>query len=212
MDSENPNRPDAKISKEWLAEFYNRVTEQYSLSRQSLHNTHQWVITLTFALVTVILTMSGKESMYPNEVGLVALLVSVPLMFRFFVRSCLETSIQYKWGFIREAMDKRNYAQMLHSDKYSDIEACLIQGIRAYYFEWKSPKSLRKVIWDNLRLAYLWPFILLIALIAWGAITLCMTLLIKIVLIVVLIFMIYEVIAFVSYRGFRYERIDMPEP
>ena len=197
---------------QWLGLFYCRVTDQFVLSRQSLHNTHQWVISLALGLMTVVLTLGGQDTRYPNEYGFVAILVSLPLLFRFFVRSCLETSIEYKWMAIRDAQDMYLYCRDNHKTEKDQAAKHLMETIELYYFQWKSSRLLRKIIWDNLRLAYLWPFILVIGMIIWGAASLCMTPLVAVVILVVVAYMAYEIHGFATYTGFEYAKPDTDMP
>jgi hypothetical protein len=197
------NQPSEALDEKWLGWFYARVTDQFTLSRQSLHSTHQWVITLTLGLVTAVLTLGSQQSQYPNELGFVALLASLPLLFRFFVRSCLECSIQYKWMAIRDALDRFYYLTGADPEVRHRAENYLRETIELHYFNWRSPLSLWTIAWENLRLAYLWPFVLLASLIVWGGLALCMSPLIGVVAIVVIVYMAYEFISFVTYRGFK---------
>lgn len=196
--------PAATFDPEWLSLFYPRATEQFGLSRQSLHRTHEWVITLTLGLAIAVLTSGGQQSSYPNEFGLVAVLASFPLLFRFFVRSCLECAIQHRWIAIRNALDMYFYLQGVDPHSKSAAERHLRETIELYYFQWKSPLSIWAIIWENLRLAYLWPFILLVSLMVWGAAVLTMSPLLAITGATVVLYMSYEVIAFLRYRGFEH--------
>jgi hypothetical protein len=56
---------------------------------------------------------------------------------------------------------------------YSKIlkQNCM-EAIKVYYFEWRSPITMKKLIWDNLKLIYLWFMIPVIFLIFWGLIKL----------------------------------------
>lgn len=191
---------------QWLELFYSRVTDQFVLSRQSLHNTHQWVISLALGLMTVVLTLGGQGRAYPNEYGLVAILVSVPLLFRFFVRSCLETSIQYKWMAIRDAQDMYLYCRDNHKGERDQAARYLMETIELHYFQWKSSRLLREIMWNNLQLAYLWPLILLIGMLVWGLTCVGITPLVALVIVVVAAYMAYEIRSFVTYRGFQYAR------
>jgi hypothetical protein len=187
-----------ELDEKWLYMFYDRVTDQFSLSRRSFHNTHQWANTLTFGIVTAILTLFREENSYPNEVGFIALLLTLPLMLRFFIRSCLEYSIQRKWQIIRDNLDK----YFLNNKRKSErIE--LIKSIQKYYFERKSPVSIWKIICDNLKLAYSWPFLIYIGLIIWGALKLQMSTEMLISSVFVSIYVFYELITFFCYSGFK---------
>ena len=184
------------INNKWLEKFYDRVTNQFTLSRESLHNTHQWAITLTFGIVTAIFTISS-ENPYPNEYGFIALVLTFPLMMRFFVRSCLEYSIQRKWQEIRNRQDVFYFRESKKS--YKELKDC----IELYYFKWKSPISIWKIIWDNLSLAYLWPFILYFYLIIWGSLSIQLTNLVLITVIIVVSFLVFEIVRVFRYRGFK---------
>jgi len=201
-----------RFEKKWLDLFYTRVGDQFILSRNSLHNTHQWVITLALGLITAVLTLGSNTNSYPNEYGFLALLISFPLLFRFFVRSCLETSIQYKWMTIRNALDKYYFLSNHKDFRKQKVEDYLEETIILYYFDWKSPNSIWKIIWDNIRLAYFWPFIVLISLIIWGYFSLPFTFIITISTIVVGVYIIYEVSTFFTYRGFDFEETTTPDP
>lgn len=195
------------LDQEWLAWFYDRVTNHFTLSRESLHNTHQWVITLTLGLVTAVLTLASSQQRYPSEFGFIALLVSIPLMLRFFVRSCLECSIQHKWRAIRDAMDVYFYVKRYdprHPDLGLQAERYLRETIVLFYFNWKSPKRLRGLVWENLRLTYLWPFALLLSLLVWGAAEVHMTAPVAVTSVLVFVYAVYEIIGLMTYRGFQY--------
>jgi len=189
-----------KLDEQWLMLFYERVTNQFTLSRESLHNTHQWAISLTFGIVTAIFTISSTNP-YPNEYSFVALLLTLPLMIRFFIRSCLEYSIQRKWQEIRNRLDI--YFSNRKKKQYDDLKKC----IDLYYFKWESPISIWKIIWDNLSLAYLWPFVLYGGLIIWGSISLFMTNLIKTTCFVVFLITIFEISRLICYRGFKKSKV-----
>lgn len=214
--NEPPNMIDQnkleKLDEKWLGLFYSRVTDQYTLARNSLHNTHQWAITLIFGLVTAIFTLSSSQNPYPNEMGFIALLLSFPLLFRFFVRSCLEYSIHEKWRKIRDVIDKYYYYPKIDSQHERDVQIYLREVIKIYYFDWRSPCSLGSIIKSNLKLAYLWPLIIYIFLIGWGFIQLPYTPTIKLVSIITIMFMIYELVAFLTYKGFDYQRPFAPNP
>jgi len=205
--------PGATFDPEWLSLFYTRATEQFGLSRQSLHRTHEWVITLTLGLTIAVLTSGDQQSSYPNEFGFVAVLASFPLLFRFFVRSCLECAIQHRWIAIRNALDRLFYLKGVDPYSRSLAERHLRETIELYYFQWKSPLSIWAIIWEVLRLAYLWPFILLVSLMGWGAAALTMSPLLAIAGATVILYMSYEVIAFFGYRGFEHvdSVVSLPE-
>ena len=197
----------------WYEQLYQRVTDQFTLSRESLHNTHQWVITLTLGLTTALLALDGETSVYPDRFKFIVVLISIPLLFRFFVRSCLECSIQYKWITIRNALDYYYlYFQLNDEKKKHDAENYLLETICLYYFHWKSPKRLRRIVWENLRLAYLWPFILIIALLVWGFLEIELDHLLLWIVVLTSGVMLFEIFSFIHYRGFKYEKTTCKIP
>lgn len=208
-------RPEATVQLsdgKWLEWFYSRVTDQYTLARESFHNTHQWTITLTLGLVTAVVALGGQSVPYPTELSVIAVLTAIPLLFRFFVRSCLEYSIHHRWATIRDALDLHFYLSSTQPEMTTQSMAYLKETIKLYYLQWLCPRPLSKVVLDNLRLAYLWPFILLAALTLWGVLGLPLTPLLVVVLVGVSIFMAYEIWSFVTYRGFRFKKTQTSKP
>lgn len=199
-------------NEKYLDAIYDRVNDQFVLSRNSQQNTHQWVISLTLALITAVLTLGGNQDPYPSKFNFIAILVSLPLLFRFFVRSCLETSILYKWMTIRNALDEYYFLKSNNMENTAKYKEYLDETIFLYYFKWKSPRKLRKIIWDNVRLAYFWPFIVIIALIVWGYVVLPLARITCITSIIVSSFMVYEIITFFTYKGFQYEKTQTEKP
>ena len=192
------NKSNEQIDEDWLRNFHIKVYDQFTLSRESLHNTHQWAITLTFGVITAIFTISNDQK-YPNESGLVILLLTFPLMIRFFFRSCLEYSIQRKWQRIRNNLDQ----YFLNSDKKN--KEILLKSIDTYYFDWRSPIPVFKIIIDNLKLAYLWPFLLYSLLIIWGCVSIKLSVLLINIIFLTGIMILIEIIGFFTYRGFKTE-------
>ena len=64
---------------EWFRDLSSRITYQFSLVRQSLQNTHQWVITLIIALITALFTFDSiqGEVIYPERNKFLVVLLSV---------------------------------------------------------------------------------------------------------------------------------------
>ena len=199
-------------NEKYLDSIYDRVNDQFILSRNSQQNTHQWVISLALALITAVLTLGGNQNPYPSEFNFIAILVSLPLLIRFFVRSCLETSILYKWMTIRNALDEYYFLKSKNKENTTEYKKYLDETIFLYYFKWKSPTRLGKIIWDNVRLAYFWPFIVIIALIVWGYVVLPYSRIVCITSIIVSSFMVYEIITFFTYKGFKYKETQTGKP
>lgn len=193
------------INKKWLCIFYDRVTDQFALSRQSLHNTHQWAISLALGIVTAVFTIGGKKNPFPNELGLLIILLSFPLLLRFFIRSCLECAIQHRFITLRDALD---IYFSRDRKKRKLMKPYLIEAINTYYINFKSSRKLGKIAWENLRLAYLWIFILWIGLIVWGGISAQITKNLLIVFLIVLVFVVYEIISFFCYERLKYKPLS----
>ena len=192
----------SEISVEWLTLFYNRITELYSLSRKSLHDTHHWAITLTLALVTAIMGLGGTADPYPNEFGFIVVVVSFPLLIRFFIRSCLERSIEKRFLVIRNELDK--YLSLGASAK-EDNRARLTNIINTYYFEFYPSVGFIENMLDNLRLSYCWIFTLWIGLIVWGVFCLSFSVKLFVICTITGLFVIFELIQFYRYKKLNYK-------
>jgi hypothetical protein len=190
--------------------FYERITQLYTLSRESLHNTHQWVTTIAIATVTAVLALKEVQTSpaqagtvqtsFPNELAVLGFLAMVPLMFRFLVRSCLEDAIQHRFMAIRNAQDYVCYNK--GTEQAEDARRYYHEVMELYYFRWLSPKTLRELLWENFQLSYSWPFILLIAFLVWGVASVRWTPLLWIGTGLVVLFMSWEVVEFLTYNGY----------
>jgi hypothetical protein len=197
------------IDKEWINKFYDRVTDLFILSRESLHNTHQWAISMALGFITVILAINGNENTFPNELSLIITLLSFPLLLRFFIRSCLECAIQYRFMRVRDTID---WYLSSSKEKRRELKPHLLHVINCYYFHSTSPTKLVKIIWDNLRLAYFWIFIVWIGLITWGIIIVKKNPTVILIFCCVVVFSIYEILSFLLYKRFRFKEISINNP
>jgi hypothetical protein len=201
-----PNKPPnmlsprrGRLSEAWLNRFYTEVGREVTLARESQRETHNWVITLTVGSVAAVWAMGGGTFNYPTESSLIVVLVMLPLVFRFFVRACLEYQIFNRWVFIRDALNAYFFARDLKPDLSRPAMASLIEQIRLYYFQWRQPRSNGKMIWDNLILAYGWPILLLLLLILLGALLQPRTKLISYTLLAVIPWTVFELWNFYRY-------------
>lgn len=200
---------DIQVSEaEWLKLLYGRVDSEFALTRNTVTTTHQWVISLTVAGITAVIAFGGGKFTYPTESSFVAVLALVPLMLRFFVRSCLEYTLFHRLLTIRNLMDKYFYSQYSTPHKSEINKSELLKAIDIYYLGPSSAKKFGKMVWDNLRLAFLWPFLLLIGLVALGFANQELTLFVIIVLTLAGGIMVLELFWFVTYKRFRYEAYD----
>lgn len=192
-----------ELDEEWLKLFYGRVDQNFSTTRQSLHITHQWAITLNIGLITAIFSLSSTTNPFPNHTGLIILMISFPILLRFFIRSCLEYSIQEKFKTIRNELDF--YFEHKNIENNKRLDADLYECIDNYYFKWLSPKKLVSICWRNLQLAYLWIFIVNFGLLIWAIITVVGDITLYIIGGFSIIMVIFEVISFIGYEGFAYK-------
>jgi hypothetical protein len=97
----NPNiteeRSNIDTGLEWIHLFYKRIDQNLVSTRQGLHTSNQWALTLGIGILTAIVSMSNSSQNFANEFSLLALLLSFPILLRFFIRSCIEYSIQEKF-------------------------------------------------------------------------------------------------------------------
>ena len=213
----NPNDPKEtsrkpKIDDEWLKGLYSQVGREVSTARQSQQGTHNWVIAIVTGSLAAVWAIGDGEFRYPTETSFIAVLAILPLIFRFFVRSCLEYQILNRWLEIRNALDVYFFAKDMGPEMKSRAKKGLIESVRLYYFQWKQPKSMPKMIWDNFQLAYGWPSILILGLLTWGTVVQVMTKAICIALSIVVSWMAFELWNFIRYFSGEYEiptsRID----
>jgi len=162
---------DGTPNSEWIKAFYGRVTSEFALARNSLHATHNWATTLATGAVIASIGVAGKGA-FPTENAVMALAVSIPLLFRFFVRSCLECSIQHRWIQIRNALDWYLSTQGWSEEARKPYLVYLRQSVSTYYYRFRSPKRVSEVVKENLNLIYFWPFALLGGMLAWGVVDL----------------------------------------
>jgi hypothetical protein len=78
----------------------------------------------------------------------------------------------------------------------------LMKSIKNYYFDWKSPITVWKILWDNFILAYYWIFFLYAGLILWGILTLKFTTLMYVSSFSVIIVLVIEGFFFFRIKGF----------
>lgn len=203
----NNNSKITSIDAQWIEKYYDRITALFILSRESLHNTHQWAISLALGFITVILAINSNESTFPNELSLIITLLSFPLLVRFFIRSCLECAIQHRFIKIRNELDIYLSSTV---EKRKEREPDLIEVINCYYIQFQASKNIKKIIWENLQLAYLWIFIVWTGLIVWGFLTLpIITKRIIIILFLVIAFILYEIISFLLYERLKYKELSI---
>jgi len=161
------------INRSWIENFYTECGREVSLAYNVLNHTNTWGITLTSAVVLLaflssIETKSGVLSLhYPTLIHLYIVIICWVIMCRFFVRSCLAYTNMHRWNTLISATSK----VLSLDDDHPDLPVYqnnFIKKVKAYYYDWNSPIPQWKIIWNNLKLMYLWFFLILFALIIWG--------------------------------------------
>jgi hypothetical protein len=192
-----------KHDDQWFHMFYEQVGRELSLARESQRETHTWVLTLTAGLFTAFVTIGKDGFQYPTENLFLGVILVTPLMFRFFVRSCLEYQILHRWTELRNSLDAYFYAI---NDAPEHVEAALhhLQDIiPKYYFRWFASKSFGRMLLDNIKLAYGWPFLILLGLLLWGFALQTITPIIRAALWLFIPWMFLEIFWFFRYHGFK---------
>ena len=202
----SPVAKPSTLNDSWLKEFYSEVGREVSLARESQERTHNWVITITAGAIASVWALGGGSFRYPTESSFIVVLVMLPLVLRFFVRSCLEYQIFNRWVFIRDALNAYYFSKDMRPELEEIAMSSLIEQIRLYYFQWNQPRSNPKMIWDNLVLAYAWPMLLILVLIIVGFATQPPTILVSSTLVLVGPWTVFEVYNFFSYFHNRYRK------
>jgi len=196
--------PSVHLDDEWLRMFYEQVGRELSLARESQRETHTWVITLTAGVFTAFLTFGGNGFNYPTENAFLAVLIILPLLFRFFVRSCLEYEILHRWTVLRNALDAYFFARSHMPDKVTDASRHLRDVIPKYYFAWYAARPFGRMLVDNIKLAYGWSFIVFSALLVWGLMMQHKSSVICGCLAAFVVWMVLELYWFMTYHGFKH--------
>lgn len=195
----------------WLELFYARTDSEFALSRTSLYGTHQWAVTLAVGVVAAALGLGTAYKSVDGELPLMAILVAAPLLVRFYVRSCIDYAVHCRWKEIRNATDRYFRGRPAAGGVKAAARAHLDQVVELYYFQWKSPLTLRTVLWHQLRLTYLWPFILLAGAMAWGFWIVGCAKGPLIVGVVVALYLIYEAYQLATYDGLDFAKCSACE-
>lgn len=124
------------------------------------------------------------------------------MVLRFFVRSCLEYTVFYRWLTLRNKLDEY-FFKLNKGKKTKKDEDELNRVIQICLIDTNSVRTFPKMVFDNLRMAFLWPLLILFGLTFVGFQSQPLTLSIKIVLIPVTAMIIYEIYSFISYLSFQ---------
>jgi hypothetical protein len=165
------------MKREWLEKFYSECGRETTLAYNVLNHSNNWGVTLITGIVAAVIIGSINiennilSFSYPNFYLWIFVIIGWIIMLRFFARSALGLINLYRWNELSKAV-----ASVLSlSEKnplYPIFERNCIRTIDAYYFQWRSPVKIGKLLLRNMKLMYTWPFVFIFALIVWGVISL----------------------------------------
>lgn len=95
-----------------------------------------------------------------SGVSLVVLAVAFPLLYRFFFRSLI--AYQNLHRFINLQREAWDYLSRMTSWSYF---TCFVE---TYSSRWRSPESMRKLWWENLKYGYMWVLCVGVVALGWG--------------------------------------------
>lgn len=203
------------MERSWVEKLYQECGREVSLAYNTFNHTNNWGITLATGIVATVFIASIKSVegqitiVYPNIAYWFAVIIAWVIMIRFFVRSCLALVNMHRWNTIIFATSKLLSLPKDHVQA-PIFERNLAKKVKAYFYDWCSPIPMGELIWECLRLIYIWFFLIMLGLILWGLIALSDKQIWWVV--GILLFTIptaWEIISFVRYRGFKYQPVDL---
>lgn len=204
------------MNRSWVEKFYGECGREVSLAYNVLNHTNSWGITLTAAVLaigvigTVRFENGSINSTYPTVVHWFYVIVAWIIMVRFFMRSCLALTNMYRWNTLIYAAS--SILSLPDDDKDLPIfERNFIKKVKAYYYDWKSPRKPSNILWHSLKLMYLWFFIILLTLIIWGFVEVEKSWLYLVGSLLFVVPTALEILWFFRWEGLRYEALDLEE-
>ncbi len=202
---ENPETP-FTYSEERLHTLLAHYTDQFDQTRTSLHTAHNWVITVMIGFITAVFAFDGGlfpgdgEAASLSQGTLLAFILALPLITRFFFRSCVEYATMVKYREVRNAL-------IQHLTMGGDI-ARVKDAIQTYAIDWRCPEKLSKILRANLKLVFWWPFTLYAMFIAYAiylrvpvsGVTLA-------AMAIAAVYVAADFIALIRHKGFCYKRL-----
>lgn len=203
------------MEKDWLKIFYSECGREVSLAYNVLNQTNNWAITLVTVFLASIIVSSNKfeggqiHFIYTHFHWL-SVVVSWVILLRFFARSSLALTNMYRWNVLIYASSK--VLSLPDNHKFMPIyKRNCAKKIDAYYYRFRSPIPKLKIVWNGLKLMYLWFFIIVLGLYVWGLLTLEKNMLYYLGIFIFLIPTIAEVIWFIKWYGLTYEELLLEE-
>jgi hypothetical protein len=205
------------MEKQWIESFYKECGREVSLAYNVLNQTNTWGVTLGSAVLTAGLLGAIKVGEgniyfnYPNIYQWYFVIVAWIIMLRFFVRSALGLANMYRWNFLIKASTKVLSLPEGHMARPIFLQH-LCDAIDAYFYSWKSPIKRAKLFWENLRLMYLWFFLIILVLFIWGLAKLPKNTFYWLGVAAFMVPLVVETIFFLTWNGLKYHKPDTREP
>jgi hypothetical protein len=202
------------MNRSWVEEFYKECGREVSLAYNTFNHTNNWGITLATGIVAIVFIAAIKSVggeitiIYPNLAYWLVVVVAWVIMTRFFIRSCLALVNMYRWNTLIYAASKILSLPDEHPH-LSLYERNFIKKVKAYFYDWRSPIPKKKLLWECLRLIWIWFFLILLCLVLWGAITLYGQTLWIVGVLVFLIPTAWEIYSFSIWRGFKHQPLHL---
>lgn len=202
------------MKREWLEKFYTECGREVALAYNVLNHSNNWGVTLAAAVLATsfmggVEVKEGKLTvLYPTAIHWIYAILAWIIMLRFFTRSALGLANMYRWNEMIFASSKVLSLPQGHPSLLIYERNCA-KKIDAYYYRWRSPLTRRKLIWHNLKLMYLWFFLIVLALIIWGAIALERNWLYYVGIGLFIVPTILESVWFMRWNGLEYEEVEL---
>jgi len=141
------------FSDEWLTNYSAQVGNEIGIASSQLHEITNWSIGIVMAVVTAV-ALSDKS--YPQPWTLGVAVVGFMLVMRFFIRSCLSYVNLDKWNNIQRAIIQYQLSE--NGPGKERLKESVAKRIEQYHLKWFSPRRIRKLLWSNLKLGYVYLF------------------------------------------------------
>lgn len=202
------------MDRSWIEKFYCECGREVSLAYNTFNQANNWGITLTTGIVGIVFISAIRSEqgaitiIYPNIAYWFIIILAWVVMTRFFVRSCLALMNMYRWNTLIFAASKILSLPPEHPE-VPIFERNFAKKVKAYFYDWRSPHPLRKILWECFRLMYIYFFLILFGLIIWGFVVLYGQTLWAIGLLLFFLPTVWEIYSLLVWRGFKYQTLDL---
>lgn len=202
------------MERDWIQEFYKECGREVTLAYNTVNQTNTWGVTLTGIVLASGLmgaaridTATGAITFtYPNTLVWFYVIAAWVIMIRFFVRSALGVANMWRWNELIFASAK--VLSLGDSNPSLGVfQRNLAKKAKAYYFDWKIPRTQWQIVWNNLVLMYIWFLLGILALFIWGVIGLNRDVAYYAGLVIFFGTTLFEVWLFRNYHGLQYEDV-----